>query len=399
MLINMKLRKLITIISEMNKSCLTKCLVLPVQLMIMLLINSCITQFIPETNEVKEMLVVEGLITDRAGTNTVNLSKSLPLGKKSEASPLSGCSVYITDDLGKSYGLSETQAGTYSTDSATFRGQVGRTYTLNIISYQGSFRKSYLSSPMEMKPVPPIDSLYYEKTVIRERYLYNPGIQGCQIYLDTHDPENNCRYFRWDYSETWVLRLPFSIENKKCWISENSSNINIQSTAAYKESSIKRFPINYITNVTDRLKTKYSILVNQYSLNEDEYAYWRKVQNISEGTGGLFDVIPASVPSNIKCVESLDDKVLGYFSVSASSSKRIYIKDDFAGIIDPYADCITDTIYGDGDIPGLGTSTWVLFETPGAGFNPHTRVITDKKGCADCTVRGTIQKPSFWTGD
>jgi hypothetical protein len=34
---------------------------------------SCITQFIPKTNEIKEFLVVEGLITDQPRANTIKL--------------------------------------------------------------------------------------------------------------------------------------------------------------------------------------------------------------------------------------------------------------------------------------------------------------------------------------
>jgi hypothetical protein len=45
--------------------------------------GSCITQFIPETDEDKNILVVEGLITDHPEDNIVRLSLSMPLGKKS----------------------------------------------------------------------------------------------------------------------------------------------------------------------------------------------------------------------------------------------------------------------------------------------------------------------------
>ena len=64
-----------------------------IQLCVFILLTGCIVQFTPETEEEKELLVVEGLITDQPGPNTIKLSKSLPFGKKSEAKPLSGCLV------------------------------------------------------------------------------------------------------------------------------------------------------------------------------------------------------------------------------------------------------------------------------------------------------------------
>jgi len=369
-------------------------------LLFLLLLNSCIKEFIPVVEEGKELLVVQGLISDANEPNVIKLSKSLPLGEVSAARPVSGCFVTITDDLGNAVFLSETVSGTYITPSY-FRGLTGRFYTLHINTNSEFNYRNYQSSPMEMIPVPPVDSMYYEKTVIKKADGFFRGVDGCQIYLDTKDPENRCKFYRWDFSETWVLRLLFPVVNQTCWITDRSHSINIKSTAAFDESSITRFPINYITNITDRLQRKYSILVNQYSLNEEEFIYWEKIQNIAVQVGGLYDIIPASVSSNITCIESPGEMVLGYFSVSAKSSKRIFIKDNFEGIIDRYNNCPSDTIpnleYPTLDPPELGISVWILFD--GLYFVPPYRILTDKKGCADCTVRGTNVKPDFWQDD
>jgi len=56
--------------------------------LIFLFFNSCITQFVPQTNEDKQLLVVEGLITDQPVVNIVKLSRSLPLGTKNTANPV-----------------------------------------------------------------------------------------------------------------------------------------------------------------------------------------------------------------------------------------------------------------------------------------------------------------------
>jgi hypothetical protein len=367
-------------------------------LFFILLVSGCVAKFVPEISEDKELLVVQGLITNQAETDTIRLSKSLPLGKISTATPVSGCSVSISDDQGSITGFSETAAGTYISPSS-FLGVIGRSYTLHITTNASSGSISYESYPMEMISVPPIDSIYYEKTVIEAAYENFQGVDGCQIYLNTHDPDNKCKYYRWDFSETWKLRLLFPVENMICWISDKSSTINIKNTVALNEAKIDRFPINYITNITDRLKVKYSILVNQYSLNEDEYDYWEKVQNMITQVGGLYDIIPASIPSNIQCIDNPEEKVLGYFSVSAKSSKRIFIKDNFSGIIDQYADCISDTVLGEAEIPGLNVSVWTLIDIAAATPNPRFRVFTEDKGCADCTVRGSNKEPDFWEDD
>jgi hypothetical protein len=365
-------------------------------LLISQLLSSCITQFIPQITEEKELLVVQGLITDKQETDTIKLSKSLPFGHINEATPVSGSKVFISDNMGNSFGLNEINKGTYITDASKFRGVPGRYYTLHLST--NSDNLNYESLPIEMKAVPPIDSLYYEKKVVEQPYENFKGIDACQIFLNTHDPADNCKYYRWDYSETWQLRLLFDVPNQTCWISDKSHAINIKSTAAFNEATINRLPVNYITNATDRLKTRYSIEVNQYSLNEDEFNYWEKIQNVAIQVGGLYDIIPSSIPSNIHCIENPEKVVLGYFSVSAKSSKRIFISDNFEGIINQYANCVTDTIDTDKPI-GINEWIWILVYHKCSIPCSSTFEITTHRECADCTTRGTTIKPDFWMDD
>jgi hypothetical protein len=365
----------------------------------MLALAGCITQFVPETTETQELLVVEGLITDQKEVNIVKLSKSLPLVRKPDAVPLSGCSVWITDDLGISYPLHETVQGTYVTDTSNFRGQSGRKYKLHINTGY-SFRSglSFESYPVEMKPVPPIDSVYYEKRIFKAADKYSTDIEECQVYIDTHDPDNSCKYYRWDYSETWEFRLPFPAPvNKVCWITDNSRNIHIKSTSSLSQYVIIHYPLEYISHETDRLKVKYSVLVNQYSLSEDEFEYWEKLKSVTQDVGGLYDVIPAEIPNNIYCIENPSQRVLGYFSVSAKSSERIFIKENFKGVINLYKECIDDTIPAYNPlIPNLGISVWILESHYDSPMDPPFTTITYTKGCADCTVRGSTIRPDFW---
>ena len=364
-------------------------------LSILLLVSSCITQFIPHTTEDRDLLVVEGLITDSPQANIIKLTRPNHLGLTTAPLPVSGCNVSVTDDSGQSFIFTETTPGTYISNPAKFQGIIGRFYTLHITTNLGN-SQNFESYAMELKPVPPIDSVYYEKVVFSESNGASAGQEGCKIFVDTHDPENNCKFYRWEYSETWEFHLPYTVPNNVCWISNNSDVINIKSTSFIGEDRISRFPLILITNQTDRLREKYSILVNQYSLNEDEYIYWDKLQNISQQVGGLYDIIPSAIPSNIYCVDDPNQKVLGYFSVSAKSSSRIFIKDRFAGVRTQYTDqtCIADTVRGSNPIQYLNSSVWVIINNPLPP--PGYRVTTRIKACYDCTVRGTKIKPDYW---
>jgi hypothetical protein len=355
--------------------------------------DGCITEFIPETEESSNLLVVEGIITDQFRTNKIRISRALPLGRFVNPKPLKGCKVTITDDNNNSYSLKEYPIGTYSTDSTTFCGHVGGKYTLTILT--GG--KTYISSQMELLPVPPIDSLYYEKVVFVESDEVGKAEEGCRIFLNTFDPEKKCLFYRWEFIETWEFRIPFPVENNRCWITESSDNINIKNTSIYDQARVTKYPLLLITNVTDRLKERYSILVKQYSLNQDEYNYWEKLQNVTEDVGGLYDITPMAVSSNIHNLNNPAEIILGYFSVSAVTEKRIFINEKFRGIYNLYGNCIEDTIFGGPrvHIEGLNSYVWILVDNSLSFDNPY-RVITGNYKCVDCTTRGTLVKPEYW---
>ena len=124
-----------------------------------------------------------------------------------------------------------------------------------------------------------------------------------------------------------------------------------------------------------------------------------EIAKITDQVGGLYDLTPSSVNSNVYCLDNPDEQVLGYFSVSSSTSKRLFIKENFAGIFTPYTDrvCISDTIFSPAQVPSLNVYSWVIIEhllQP-----PQYRVITRTKGCYDCTVRGTDTPPDFWNSN
>ncbi|MBN2862652.1 MAG: DUF4249 domain-containing protein [Bacteroidales bacterium] len=368
---------------------------------LILLIPGCITQFIPETEEEKELLVVEGMITDQYGINKVKLTRSLSLLSKKKTKPFTGCTVMISDDLGSAYQLTESEPGTYITDPETFQGVHGRKYHLTVFTNDPVFGYyTYESSPVELQPVPIYDSVYYEKVDVDTKFGI---VHGCQIYVDTHDPLDICTHYRWDFTETWEFHLPYDsavVPNNVCWITLNSDIIRIKSTSLLSENRIHRFPLYYIPPYSDRFDVKYSILVNQYSISEQEYDYWLKVKNIAEEVGSLYDVTPATISGNVYCLDDSAQNVLGYFSVSSVYSGRYFIKDStFIGKTDRYADCPYTRVSGSLDnVTGLNSLLWIIEFGYGPFGIPYW-VLTRFQDCADCTLRGSNIEPSFWRDD
>jgi hypothetical protein len=338
------------------------------------------------------MLVVQGLITNQIGNNIVKLTKSQSLSVTTKGTPYTRCTVIVTDNLGNVTQLYEKSSGTYVADSS-FACAEGREYKLSIKtnnSYGANY--TYESSPVTMVPVPPVDSIYYEKQQFGTSS--SPLREGCQIWFDTHDPDNKCRFYRWDYTETWMFQLPYVVANNICWISENSGVINVKNASILSENRITKNPLAFITPESDRLSLKYCLQLNQYSISEDEFDYWEKLKKITDEIGSLYDVTPTFIPGNVTCNEDPEQDVLGYFSVSAVSSKRIYISNNFKGLVNLYKQCPADTVNDLKTVPDLNKKMWVI-ETNSL-VTPPTYILTRIKGCADCTVRGTKVKPLWW---
>lgn len=350
--------------------------------------GGCITEFEPETGNSDRILVVDGLLTDQPVANRVRLTSSMMIGELLNPIPVEGALVRIQDDEGNTHRLAEKEPGCYYTNPLFFRGIAGRKYALFVDTYMGDCASPYC----ELVPVPPIDSIYYEKIIVKINELGNP-VEGCDIFVDTHDPSGKARFFRWDFSETWLFRLPYDVPNKICWRTSVSDRIFLANTSYMSESQIKRFQLLRIpTETDDRLMDMYSILVDQYSLNEDEFRYWEKIEKMSEESGGLYDETPMTVEGNMRRLEDPAEKVMGYFSVSSVASQRIFIEDTFRGFKDIYRSCPTDTFPISHTIPFLGQTSWVIIRDSDLGI----KVITDQLRCADCTTRGTTVKPDFW---
>jgi hypothetical protein len=364
-----------------------------VVLVTLLISISCITQFTPEIDEYGQILVVEGLVTNENRANTIKLSRTIPVGIAGISSPVVNATVTISDDLGAVTYLTEKGTGLYATDPATFQGVTGRSYKLKVITGGEVYESEYVL----MRPVPEIDSIYSEFTYFDDGYNY-PPLFAYDLFFDTEDPENNCRFFRWTYEEVWEYHLPFHYppESKRiCWVTKKSDDILIKNTSSLERGTIIKHPLVEIDNISsERISHKYSINLKQYSMTEDEFKYWENMQKLKEDIGGLYDPVPMPLQGNVKSISDPARSSLGYFSVSSVASKRMFIQNDTVKMLLGGSYCVTDTLDSLNGIAGLGVHIFVLEEIDGVGF-----LVSQYERCADCTLSGTNIEPSFWHDD
>ena len=157
----------------------------------------------------------------------------------------------------------------------------------------------------------------------------NQSVYGMEIKVNTHDDSDQTRYYRWEWIETWEIITPitssFYPDEARCWQTAGTGMISIGTSEHLIHDVIEDYPIYFVSTETNKLRIKYSVLVNQYSLSREAYSYWKNLQDITQNTGTLFDPTPAMVTGNISNTSNPEIPVLGIFQASALKQERIFI--------------------------------------------------------------------------
>ena len=386
---------------------------------------TCIDPYTPKFAGYESLLVVESMISDGNISNTVKLSRTF---QDLETSPVmvSDANVTITDNNNTTTILQNKGKGIYKTDSLSFRGVVGRIYTLHITTREGD---EYESEPCTMQSVPDIDSVYFERD---EELLKNDteSQDGIRIYLNSKAGDDQ-QYLRWSFIETWKFKVPnpkmfdylgggrvaIAHDIKKyCWKTRVSDEVIIPSKYSGPNVPLQRQPIFFIAPAkSDRLMLGYSILVKQYSISEKEYEFWNNLKKVNESGADIFASQPFSVISNIRNINNPRERVLGFFQVSAEKQKRIFIPFEVLSKMQlpfyHYDQCVriekSPSEYGSEFGPKVTFDELYSMFCIRSDFYFIEPMYNEKSGlleklvfarpeCANCELTGTRTKPDFW---
>lgn len=374
--------------------------------------TSCIDQIEVDLLDRSQLLVVNGKLTDQPGPHSVQLTWSIPLDSLVFI-PIIGSRVSIAEEGGNSVQLREVEPGLYQTEAGEIQGEIGKRYQLQLSLANGQV---YESDWMEVRKSPPIDSLYYE---LETRPTLEGPETGMQLYVDTRDPENKTRYYRWEWEETWKYDVPFPFyqtylgnnqvsyfePNEFCWRQLPPQEISIATSSRNTIDAVVGHPLHFISTRGPKLLLRYSILVRQFSIDETEYFFWKNLQESAANGSGLYEQQPQSVAGNIRNVADVSEPVLGYFSASATTEKRVYInRNEIQALVDqPYTIFCNDAV---DTIPRSVFSEDSIRITirDGKNFYDFYRDQSEIVGylmvppfCGDCLARGgDTLRPDFW---
>lgn len=351
------------------------------------LFSSCITDFTPEVQSVRGILVVDGMITD--GVSEFRLSRSVGiLDDLVGEEGIMNAEMVVERSDGVLFPAIHMDGGVYKIETGTLVPDLEYRLTFSIdgVRYESSFLK-----PMRTVG---IDSISYQKAGWEKPVT---------IHVSSHAQDDQSPYYRWSYRETWEVTAALfatlgymdgelisfdrntAANTYYCWGRDSSKVMLLGDTKRLSENRVAQRKLFEIPSNDDRLSVLYHVEVSQMQLREEAYDYYQMMMDEIERTGGLFNmVMSAGDNGNIYNVSDPEEIVIGYVEVSNVITKSRYI---------PFSDnlyegrkeqCPVWTI----DIPG-GSYPWI---TP-------TTYSTWR--CVDCRTRynASKDKPSWWPTD
>lgn len=349
----------------------------------------------------KSLLVVEGFLNKGAGT-TLRLSRTIKLSDKTQLKPELRAQLTVEGKDNSLASFAEKGNGTYEANLVNL--EVGKEYRLRIRTTDG---KEYLSDYVMVKNNPPIDSVSWRQ---------EDG--GVRVYVSTHNPGNDSRYYRWDYTETWEIHSYYTafyklatattvVERDRttedvsvCWKSGSSSTILLGSSAQLSADVIKESPLFHVPRADEKLGHRYSVLVKQYTLSKEAYEYFQLMKQNTESLGSIFDPQPSEIRGNIHSVSDPEEQVIGFVTASAVQEKRLFIAASELTGQGYMMQCQATEVTNHPDsIRKYLSPGYQPYDAKFSEFNPNIIVgwFASTAFCVDCTTRGGVnQKPSFW---
>jgi hypothetical protein len=344
------------------------------------------------------LLVVDGIIISGNDSSVITLSRTRNLADTAVSVKELNAQVTVVGATGVEYPLYDQGNGRYVTDQLQL--DTSQQYQLKVITYDGNEFRSEFN---KVRTSPPIDSVYWNQDS-----SYN-----VHVYLNTHDPTNNTRYYRWEYVETWEYRSAYpsflqmvndtpvfrSLTEQiyRCYQTQSSSSIDVANTSRLSSDIVNRYEINSVLSGSEKITAIYSNLVKQYAITAEAFDFWQNLKKNTEQLGSLFDLQPFTELGNIHCLNNPSVKCIGYISFTTLQEKRIFISKNEVypwNYYPYYGNCVQDTIQ---------PSILSQFFPPG-GPHFYSLIGTDNglyifssNLCVDCTDHGgTTIKPPYW---
>ena len=287
------------------------------------LIFSCEKDIYPELETAEPQFVVDAFITDLPEVQKIRLAQSLPYYQAETLPPLRNATVSITDDQGKRYDFVEgSEVGTYEwtpTVADPVFGEVGRTYTLEIIS-----GNTTVNSTVSMGRVPDVDTVIF---AYEEESPFNAEGYTAEFFaVDPVGPGDT--YWIKTFKNNEYLNLPSEINVAYDAAFSAGGNVDGTTFILPIRRSINPQDVDEDGNLLKAYEPDDSIRVEIHSISNLAFDFFLQMQEQIDRPGGfgeLFAVPLANLPTNLQATGPFENRVVGFFNVAAVSSKSNWL--------------------------------------------------------------------------
>ena len=258
-----------------------------------LIIISCQKVITIDLNSANIKLVIEGNVSDQAGTYSVQLSQTVNYDQYNVFPAVTGATVNISDNVGNSETLIESTPGIYVT--STLQGTVGRTYNISVTTNG----KNYIANSSMASPVA-IDTIIVDSTVVfgtgGQQATANKKVRTVRVKFK--DPTGINNYYR-------LIEIVNGIAKTNIYITSDNLRDGTQiTTTLSRDTTVHKGD---------------SVGVMLLSIDKYVYTYFRTLNQISGSGGGFQTATPDNPTTNFS------NGSLGYFSAHAIRSKKVKV--------------------------------------------------------------------------
>ena len=299
-------------------------------IMMALTLATCVDPIPFEAEDEVPKLVIFGTFTQLSQDHEVSVRLTGKFGSLGRL--VKGASVVLIDEDGRRTQY-HRKFGKHVLPKGIMEGEPGKAYKLEVTLLYG---EKY-ESTWEVMPEPvQIENTYWD--IVYKQTLSDSDVTLEQFFIDVFidtpiwTQSGNKAFLRWEVEETFSLEdipgcRPWPVDLADfCYfeVEDEFGHINLFSSIDDSQKKLEKHLVHSRQpNPYVEFNNIHYFNVFQYSLKESTYAYWEKIDIVSNPKGNIFDNIPAGVPGNISKIRG-GLEVLGYFEVAAVSVKRVF---------------------------------------------------------------------------
>ena len=303
----------------------------------LILATSCVYPFNADIpSEIDKTLVVEGRIV-LGGYSEINLSCVRTFDGKYSAPP--SAEITLEEENGVVYPAELIISGKYRL--RTENANQDSRYRLRIVYEE----KEYATDWATLADTPIIN-----------RIDFTANKTDVTVSVSVNGKDAKCNYLAASFQEIWyfhasfVKELGYNVETNsvyrieepdetyyRCWKSETSPERLLD--CSKMDGIVQNWAITSFPRTSNRNHGDYTIKVSARCLTQEEFRYWKLLDDNSNIGGNLFSPEPGELASNLKCISDETTPVYGYVTYSKACSAEAHLDGKF------YKEHVDDGLY------------------------------------------------------